>query len=39
VGKIARADGNLRVRRYALAVLRGVAELAATATVPKGNAA
>ena len=27
VGKIAKADGNLRVRRYALAVLKSVAEL------------
>jgi HEAT repeat protein len=28
VGRLAKADGNLKVRRYALAVLRGVAELA-----------
>ena len=28
VGKLAKADNNLKVRRYALAVLRGVAELA-----------
>ena len=28
VGRLARADGNLKVRRYALAVLRGVAEMA-----------
>jgi HEAT repeat protein len=27
VGKIAKADGNLRVRRYALGVLKGVAEM------------
>jgi hypothetical protein len=28
VGRLAKADGNLKVRRYALAVLRGVAEMA-----------
>ena len=28
VGRLAREDGNLRVRRYALGVLRNVAELA-----------
>jgi HEAT repeat protein len=28
VGRLAKADNNLKVRRYALAVLRGVAELA-----------
>jgi HEAT repeat protein len=28
VGRLAKADGNLKVRRYALAVLRGVAEAA-----------
>jgi HEAT repeat protein len=30
VGRLAKADADLRVRRYALVVLRGVAELAAT---------
>jgi hypothetical protein len=29
VGRLAKEDGNLRVRRYALGVLRAVAELAA----------
>jgi hypothetical protein len=28
VGRLAREDGNLKVRRYALAVLRNVADLA-----------
>jgi HEAT repeat protein len=30
VGRLAKADGNLKVRRYALTVLRGVAEMAQT---------
>ena len=29
VGKLARSDANLRVRRYALGVLRGVADIVA----------
>jgi hypothetical protein len=28
VGRLAKSDANLKVRRYALAVLRGVAEMA-----------
>ncbi len=35
VGKIAKTDGNLRVRRYALGVLRGVAEML---NMPKASA-
>ena len=34
VGKLAKEDSNLRVRRYALGVLKGVAELAAAGPVP-----
>lgn len=38
VGKLAKADTNLRVRRYALAVLRGVADLAQQAKAAKVKA-
>jgi HEAT repeat protein len=40
VGRLAKEDGNLRVRRYALGVLRGVAEMmrAAKAMRPPGAA-
>jgi HEAT repeat protein len=31
VGRLAKSDGNLRVRRYALTILRGIAETQATA--------
>lgn len=34
VGRLAKEDGNLKVRRYALAVLRGVAELAKAQAQP-----
>jgi HEAT repeat protein len=34
VGRLAKQDSNLRVRRYALGVLKGVAELAAAGPVP-----
>ena len=27
VGRLAKSDGNLRVRRYALTILRGIAEM------------
>jgi HEAT repeat protein len=42
VGRLAKSDGNLKVRRYALAVLRGVAEMAkaqgAAGGAPDGGA-
>ena len=38
VGRIAKADDDIRVRRYALNVLKGVAELAATARGQAGAA-
>lgn len=39
VGRLAKHDKNLRVRRYALAVLRGVAELAAEQKTKKAASA
>ena len=35
VGRLAKEDGNLKVRRYALGVLRGVAELMQARKVKK----
>jgi HEAT repeat protein len=39
VGRLAKADGNLRVRRYALAVLKGVAEMMRTKNAGAGGEA
>jgi hypothetical protein len=36
VGRLAKSDANLKVRRYALAVLRGVAEMANGQTGSEG---
>src|SRR4051812_30450337 len=37
VGRLAKSDANLKVRRYALAVLRGVAEMAQAKNEPPGS--
>jgi len=37
VGRLAKSDTNLKVRRYALAVLRGVAEMAQAKNEPPGE--
>jgi hypothetical protein len=39
VGRLAKEDTNLKVRRYALGVLKGVAEIARTQTQKEPGAA